>query len=507
MQRRPDVWSVLVPNTAVARGTMYWIHLRCYRRKIRACISRNVPCTHVVHEHGIHGTRACTRRVQPARSCPRVYLHVRVALSFACVGSMRACVYTVCHLASEQSPLGIRHPWFLKPWAVVPYPLPAPLCISLHPTHNLPPWAQRPSFLSRQPATFTAFTLTLPLSLSLSFSLFLLSLSLSFSLTLSVARPLPSSIYVSRSLEQPLLAASSVSPPLPPPQPPADPPCRLPALSPRPSAAPCSLWWVCRSSRLTVAPVPPASPSLASTLLLHKKPKSSVGATGGFSLRLLLPSSHRTSFLLRLRRSPPPSTAPLLPLPPLPFLSLFQAKSHHALYLGLIVLFSLGSLSCSFSLSPTVSFFLRPSIWVTLTLWRSFSLAACLSASWVVTLNLRQSMTRGVARSTRELVSSLYGRMFSVLYDGHEHRVLATLCDIGGKWTAWSCRETRGLCYCVTKRPIVNNNNVDGVGDGNNSDDAMLVIWLKRELNGNHVLRVQRSAVGSFVNFQRSRQK
>ena len=168
MQRRPDVWSVLVPNTAVARGTMYWIHLRCYRRKIRACISRNVPCTHVVHEHGIHGTRACTRRVQPARSCPRVYLHVRVALSFACVGSMRACVYTVCHLASEQSPLGIRHPWFLKPWAVVPYPLPAPLCISLHPTHNLPPWAQRPSFLSRPPSTFTAFTLTLPLSLSLS---------------------------------------------------------------------------------------------------------------------------------------------------------------------------------------------------------------------------------------------------------------------------------------------------------------------------------------------------
>lgn len=85
---------------------------------------------------------------------------------------MYVLVYTVCHLANEQSPLGIRHPWFLKPWAVVPYPLPVPLCIRLFPSLALSspdpqpsPRAQRPSYPSQIPSTFAAFTLTLPLSL------------------------------------------------------------------------------------------------------------------------------------------------------------------------------------------------------------------------------------------------------------------------------------------------------------------------------------------------------
>lgn len=38
----------------------------------------------------------------------------------------------------------------------------------------------------------------------------------------------------------------------------------------------------------------------------HKKPKSSVGATGGFSLRLLLPSSHHSSFTSPLTFPPVP---------------------------------------------------------------------------------------------------------------------------------------------------------------------------------------------------------
>lgn len=43
-------------------------------------------------------------------------------------------------------------------------------------------------------------------------------------------------------------------------------------------------------------------------------------------------------------------------------------------------------------------------------------------------------------------------------------------------------RMAGGPCYRATERPIVNNNNVDGTGHGNNSDDASGNNLVEREI-------------------------
>lgn len=154
-------------------------------------------------------------RVQPAGFPGCIHVGVASPAPFpVCLGSARGSVYTVCHLANEQSPLGIRHPWFLKPWAVRsptllpqhPYVSPF-LSLSSFDPHNLP--SSTPSFPSRSPSTFTLTASSLRLSLPL--SLAFLPTSLPLALSLPLPRPLP---HPPRSLEQPL-PVLSLRPPAP----------------------------------------------------------------------------------------------------------------------------------------------------------------------------------------------------------------------------------------------------------------------------------------------------
>lgn len=99
---------------------------------------------------------------------------------------------------------GIRHPWFLKPQAVIPLPFAvAPLQISLAepPSHSLvarpflplPPTA--PALSSASRIAFATFTLTLHLSLSLSSSLSL-TITVLFRLCFSFPRAAPACLPV-----------------------------------------------------------------------------------------------------------------------------------------------------------------------------------------------------------------------------------------------------------------------------------------------------------------------
>ena len=437
MQRRPDVWSVLVPNTS--GGSSHHVldpftllstqdtRVHFAQRSIRTHASRYASYTstearHIRWNTRVYATRAtclpvpasCVRVSQRACVCVCTCASVCRAVFRSCVTQLgaRACVYTVCHLASEQSPLGIRHPWFLKPWAVVPYPLPAPLCISLHPTHNLPPWAQRPSFPSRPPSTFTAFTLTLPPSPSP-------TLSLSLSCAHDPFHPLYLCFSFPRAAPACCQFCLSLSPA---PQPPADPPRRRPALSPRSSAAP---WFSLTALPLLTVALPSSCVLLRSPARSAPSQKTQVQCrrNGGF-----LPSPSFTLFpSYVVPPSPPPLSppgratlrAPLPSSPPSPSsyvpvsVPLPSQVSSCSLYLRPIVPFLfVGSLSSSLSLSLLSLFLsLSPSIRVTLTLWRSFPLAACLSACWIVTLNLRQPMTLGLV-SARD---NLPGRLLQTL--------------------------------------------------------------------------------------------
>lgn len=126
-----------------------------------------------------------------------------------------------------------------------------------------------------------------PNPLSLSFSLLPLQSVLSF-------------LYVSRSLEQPLLACRFFSFPTP---------ALWSFLTAGSRPRPLVLY---RPGRL-VSPYLPPHPSRVPAHP-HKKPKSSVGAAGGFSLRFLLPSSHHSFFTSLLTFSVPrPLRLPRLP--------------------------------------------------------------------------------------------------------------------------------------------------------------------------------------------------
>jgi len=166
----------------------------------------------------------------------------------------------------------------------------ATFTLTLHLPLSLPPSASR----SSSPSLFLSHSLSLFHNLSLSLSL---SLSISLSLPFPFSSLSPPPVFL-RSLEQPLaclpvflLPPSRPAPTLPSFLTVGSRPRLVRTLPTRPPPLPLS------------SPVPTSVPAYPHTL--HKKPKSSVGAMGGFSLRLLLPSSHHSSFTSPLTFSRP----------------------------------------------------------------------------------------------------------------------------------------------------------------------------------------------------------